>query len=401
MVNFFHLSLPELISYLEAKGHKSFRAKQLWKWVYQKSILNIETMSDLSQDFRSELPKYFSWDLPKILKHWLSKDGTLKFLLSTSDGFQFESVLIPSKGRLTICISSEVGCNLACDFCFTGKQKLKRRLVTSEIVGQVFLLRQFLFARPEILYDLLKLTGQKLFVDAPGQPKNQKLWLEKNKAKNPDFLKDIVQWQATLHAHAPIGNIVFMGMGEPLDNEDNVFNSISILKEQLGFNYSGKKITLSTVGLVDKIPLVTKSGVRLAVSLNASNDKIRSSIMPINKKWNIEALLNACYDYVKKTGELVTFEYVLLEGITDSVASAEELYTLTKRVPCKINLIPFNPHPGSIYQTPSSPVIDKFHQVLYKKGVQVLLRRRMGSDIYAACGQLTSLNTEMADLSRV
>lgn len=395
MINFFNLSLSELIFYLESKGHKSFRAKQLWKWVYQKSILNIQEMSDLSQDFRSELPEYFSWKLPKILKYWLSKDGTLKFLLSTSEGFQFESVLIPSKGRLTICVSSEVGCNLACDFCFTGKQKLKKRLVTSEIVGQVFLLRQFLFARPEILYDLLKLTGQKLFVDAPGQPKDQKIWLEENKSKNPDFLKDIVQWQASLHAHAPIGNIVFMGMGEPLDNENNVFNSISILKEQLGFNYSGKKITLSTAGLVDKIPLVTKSGVRLAVSLNASNNEIRSSIMPINNKWNIEALLNSCYEYVQKTGELVTFEYVLLKGITDSVESAEELYALTKRVPCKINLIPFNPHPGSVYETPSQSVIDKFHQTLYKKGAQVLLRRRMGSDIYAACGQLTSLNGEM------
>ncbi|MBE8221564.1 MAG: 23S rRNA (adenine(2503)-C(2))-methyltransferase RlmN [Bdellovibrionales bacterium] len=395
MVNFFNLSLTELVSYLESKGHKSFRARQLWKWVYQKSILNIDEMSDLSKDFKLKLPEYFSWHLPKILKHWLSKDGTLKFLLSTDDGLQFESVLIPSRGRLTICVSSEVGCNLACDFCFTGKQKLKRRLVTSEIVGQVFLLRQFLFARPEILYDLLKLTGQKLFVDAPGQPKNQKIWLEQNKSNNPDFLKDIVQWQANLHAHAPTNNIVFMGMGEPLDNEDNVFKSILILKEQLGFNYSGKKITLSTAGLVDKIPLVAKSGVRLAVSLNASNDKIRSSIMPINKKWNIEALLNSCSEYVKKTGELVTFEYVLLKGITDSVESADQLYSLTKRVPCKINLIPFNPHPGSSYKTPSQSSIDKFHQRLYKKGAQVLLRRKMGSDIYAACGQLTSLNNQM------
>ncbi|MBE8162515.1 MAG: 23S rRNA (adenine(2503)-C(2))-methyltransferase RlmN [Bdellovibrionaceae bacterium] len=392
MPNFFDLTLPQLTAYLEAKGHKAFRSKQLWKWVYQKSIVNTQEMSDLSQGFQAQIPEYFSWHLPKIVKHWLSKDGTLKFLLNTSDGLPFESVLIPSKGRLTICLSSEVGCNLACDFCFTGKQKLKRRLKVSEIVGQVFLLRQFLFARPEILYDLLKLTGQKLFVDAPGQPKNQKLWLEENKAKN---LEDIIPWQASLHAHAPIGNIVFMGMGEPLDNEENVFNSISILKEQLGFNYSGKKITLSTVGLVDKIPLVVKAGVRLAVSLNASNDNIRTSIMPINKKWNIETLLNACNDYVKKTGELVTFEYVLLKGITDSLESAEELYALTKRVPCKINLIPFNPHPGSNYETPSASAVDKFHQALYKKGAQVLLRRRMGSDIYAACGQLTSLNENM------
>lgn len=393
MPSFFNLSLTELISFLESKGHKSFRAKQLWKWVYQKSILNPEEMSDLSHSFREEIPEYFSWTLPKILKHWLSKDGTIKFLLSTHDDFQFESVLIPSRGRLTICLSSEVGCNLACDFCFTGKQKLKRRLDTSEIVGQVFLLRQFLFKRPELLYDLLKLTGQKLFVDAPGQPKDQKLWLEENKQND---LKDIVLWQAALHAHAPTSNIVFMGMGEPLDNCDNVFKSISVLTEQLGFNYSAKKITLSTSGLVDKIPLVADSGVRLAVSLNGSNDDMRSSIMPINKKWNIETLLNSCYEYVKKTGELVTFEYVLLKGITDSLQSAEELYELTKRVPCKINIIPFNPHPGSEYEIPSSSTVDKFHQVLYKKGAQVLLRRRMGSDIYAACGQLTSINDKMA-----
>lgn len=386
MPNFFNLSLSELIFYLESKGHKAFRARQLWKWVYQKSILNPQKMSDLSVEFKSQLAQYFCWDLPKILKHSLSKDGTLKFLLSSKEGFKFESVLIPSKGRLTICVSSEVGCNLACDFCFTGKQKLQKRLEASEIVGQVFLLRQFLFSQPQILYNVLKRTGQRCFVGAPGQSTAQKLWLKEHQNQLPNK----VLWQASLHAHAPITNIVFMGMGEPLDNAANVFKSISIFKEQIGFNYSGKKITLSTSGLVDKMDLVSKAGVRLAVSLNGYNDTVRSQIMPINKKWNIDALLNACMKYVKETGDLVTFEYVLLKGLTDSVQAAKDLYTLTKRVPCKINLIPFNPHHGSIYESPSQATINKFHQSLYKSGAQVLLRRRMGDDIYAACGQLSS-----------
>ncbi|MBC86416.1 MAG: hypothetical protein CL677_04490 [Bdellovibrionaceae bacterium] len=232
-------------------------------------------------------------------------------------------------------MSSEVGCNLACKFCFTGKQKLLKRLSVSQIMGQFLQVKQA----------------------CPDQP---------------------------------ITNIVFMGMGEPLDNPEAVFASIEILNNTWGLNLSRKKITVSTSGLVDKIPLVSKSGARLAVSLNGSNDRVRSDVMPINKKWNIKALLDACLEHYRATNDKITFEYVLLAGVTDSLDHARELYHLTKNVPCKLNIIPFNEHPDSGYQRPKDSAIDRFQHELIRLGAHVLRRKTMGRDIFAACGQLNS-----------
>jgi 23S rRNA (adenine2503-C2)-methyltransferase len=293
-------------------------------------------MLNLSKQFRQELPRMLDFALPPVLKHLISVDGTQKFLFDMGDNNTVEAVLIPSDGRLTLCISSEVGCNVGCKFCYTGKQKLKRRLRTEEIVGQFMQ-----------VHDRL----------AEGQR---------------------------------ISNIVFMGMGEPLDNPEVVFKVVDVLHSPWGMNLSRRKITVSTSGIVPEMHRIAKAKVRLAVSLNGSNDEIRTRVMPINRKWPIAELLAACKEYCRETGDKVTFEYVLLKGITDQLEHARELVRLTKSVPCKINIIPFNEHPGSGFERPADEQIEMFHQELMRLGAHVLLRRTMGRDIFAACGQLTS-----------
>ncbi|RME14470.1 MAG: 23S rRNA (adenine(2503)-C(2))-methyltransferase RlmN [Bdellovibrio sp.] len=336
--NFYQFRLPELESYFQEIGEKKFRATQLFKWVYGRGIVDFQKMTDISKTLRERLPQMLSFHLPPMQRRFQSKDGTRKYLFDVGDGYSVESVLIPSKDRLTLCVSSEVGCNLACRFCLTGTQKLKKKLDMASILGQ------YVAVSKE-----LRLEGKK------------------------------------------ITNIVFMGMGEPLDNEENVFRAIEILHNPLGFNLSRKKITVSTAGLVPKIPLVTKAGVRLAVSLNGTTDEIRSYLMPINKKWSLMELLAACKKHAEEARDKVTFEYVLIKGLTDSLRDADRLYDITKDIPCKINIIPFNEHPGAPeLRRPSEEQINAFQQRLIKKGVHVLRRRTMGDDIFAACGQLTS-----------
>lgn len=335
--NFFDLTPGALKDVISEFGKESYRAKQLYKWVYQQEVLDFDKMLNVSKAFREELKSVFEFWLPDIVDHRVSAiDGTEKFLFRVHEGKTVESVLIPSDGRLTLCISSEVGCNLGCKFCFTGKRKLERRLTTAEIVGQFF------------------------------------------------------QVKRSLRGERRISNVVFMGMGEPLDNCEHVFKSIEILHSGDGLGVSKKKITVSTSGLVHQIPLVTESGTRLAVSLNGSNDKVRSEVMPINKKHNIAELLEACRKHCAETGDRVTFEYVLLKGVTDSIEQARELYKLTRSVPCKINIIPFNEHEGSDYLRPTDEQVLRFQRELIRLGAHVLLRKTMGRDIYAACGQLTS-----------
>ncbi len=343
--NFYDLSLPEIESYLVGLGKQKFRAQQVFKWVYEKRTTDFDQMTNVSQSFREELPGLFHFELPKVVQELKSVDGTRKYLFEVNiDGKKntIETVLIPSRGtngeRFTLCVSSEVGCNMACKFCFTGKQKLKRRLTTAEIVGQL------LFVNDSLQKEGLRVT-----------------------------------------------NIVFMGMGEPLDNPDNVFRAIEIIKSDFGINMSKRKITVSTSGLVPLIPLVTKSGTRLAVSLNAPNDEIRDFVMPVNKRWPIAELLEACRTHADESGDRITFEYVLLKGVTDRIEQAKELYNLTKSVPCKINLIAFNEHPGSDFTRPEDSNVRKFQNELMRLGAHVLLRKTMGRDIFAACGQLTSV----------
>ncbi len=346
--NFYSMTLEDLKAFLKGKGKEQFRAQQIFKWVFEQRITDVEQMTNLSKDFRAELPNLLSFELPKVITHLKSVDGTQKFLFDVGDNLSVESVVIPSEGRLTLCISSEVGCNIGCKFCFTGKQKLKRRLRTEDIVGQFMQ-----------VHDRLE-EGQR------------------------------------------ITNIVFMGMGEPLDNPESVFKTIDVLHSPWGINLSRKKITVSTSGIVPEMWRIADAKVRLAVSLNAPNDEIRTQVMPINKKWNTKALLDACKDYTDKTGEKITFEYVLLKGVTDQLEHARQVAKLTRHIPCKINIIPFNEHPASPYERPADATIEAFHQELSRLNVHVLLRRSMGRDIFAACGQLNSThkeNTATMDIS--
>ncbi len=333
---FFDLTLPELTQAVKALGKPGFRAQQLYRWIYSLQTQDFAQMTNLSKDFRSEMPTLFDFTLPEILKVHKSVDGTTKFLFNVGSNKSVEAVIIPSRDRLTLCISSEVGCNMACKFCYTGKQKLQRKLETWEIVGQ------------------------------------------------------FVQAARTLTPDQRLTNIVFMGMGEPLDNCEAVFKSIEILHSTWGYNVSRKRVTISTSGIVPMMPKITEAGVRMAVSLNGVNDQVRSEIMPINRKWPLAELLEACREHCRVSGDKVTFEYVLLKGVTDSLEDAKALYHLTKSVPCKINIIPFNEHPGSGFYRPAEETIVRFQNEMIRLGAHVLRRKTMGRDIYAACGQLTT-----------
>ncbi len=336
-IPFYGLTLDQLRGHLVGLGKEKFRASQVFKWVYQQRVTDFSQMTNLSKSFRESLPEIFDMNPLKLSQHLKSEDGTEKFLFDIGDGKTVETVLIPSSDeRLTLCVSSEVGCNMACRFCFTAKQKLQRRLTSGEIVGQFMGVQ-----------------------DAIGMKRR-------------------------------ISNIVFMGMGEPLDNPDAVFDSIEILTSELGVNLSRKKVTVSTSGLVPQIPLVAKNRVRLAVSLNASTNEIRDHVMPINKKYPMNQLLDECRRYAFETKDKVTFEYVLLKGVTDRIEDAIRLKNITQDIPCKINIIPFNEHPNSGFERPSDETVLKFQKKLMDLGVHVLLRKTMGRDIYAACGQLRS-----------
>ncbi len=338
-MNFYSFTLESLQEYFKKFGKEKFRAQQVFKWVYESRVTDIDQMTNLSKDFRNELKNLLTFEMPPVIKHLISVDGTQKFLFDVKDGNSVEAVIIPSDDRLTLCLSSEIGCNMACQFCYTGKQKLKRRLTADEIVGQFMQ-----------VHDSLMREGQ----------------------------------------GRRISNIVFMGMGEPLDNPEEVFKSIDVFHAQTGINLSLKKITVSTSGLIPEMYRVAQAKVRLAVSLNGYNNDVRSEVMPINKKYPLADLLEECKRYYRATGEKITMEYVLLAGVTDQIDHARQLVKLLKDVPCKVNLIPFNEHPGSGFTRPSDEAVQAFHTECMNLGAQVLLRRTMGRDIFAACGQLTT-----------
>lgn len=345
--DFYSFTRADLESFFKGSGKESFRATQLFKWVYERGVTDIEKMSNLSKAFREEMKSQFTFELPKIISHLKSTDGTQKFLFEVEKGMSVEAVMIPAQeDRRTLCLSSEVGCNMACQFCYTGKQKLKRRLTAGEIVGQFL-----------------------------------------------QVVRNIGEERVT--------NIVFMGMGEPLDNPDEVFKAIAILKDDHGINFSRKKITVSTSGLVPLIPRVTEAGVRLAVSLNASNDKTRDVIMPINKKYPIAALLQASLEHAHEANDRVTFEYVMLKDVNDNIENAKELVHLLRSIPCKVNLIPFNEHPGTDFVRPHRDKIYAFQNYLMSRNFHTTVRKTMGRDIYAACGQLTSLYKDRPESQNV
>lgn len=335
-INFYDQSPTRLRQSISGLGKESFRSSQLFQWVYQKQTTDFDQMSNLAKDFREELKRIMEFKLPEVSFQTDSTDGTRKFLMKVDGGKEIESVLIPNGDRTTLCVSSEVGCAMGCKFCFTAKMGLMRRLHTYEIVGQ------FINARNNM-------------------PEGRTLT-----------------------------NIVFMGMGEPLDNFENVSHAIETIHSHMGFKFSKKRVTISTSGIAPLIPAIADLGVRLAVSLNATTNEVRDRVMPINRKYPLQDLMSACKEYYEKSRDAITFEYVLLKGVNDTYQDAVRIVELTRNIPCKINLIPFNEHPDSGFQRPEMNDVHGFQKWLMRLGRHVLIRRTMGRDIYAACGQLRS-----------
>ena len=334
------------------------RLGQLWQWIYEKGVRDFEQMTNLSKDYRAFLAEHFVIAIPEVVSKQVSTDGTRKYLVRIAGGHEVETVYIPESDRGTLCISSQVGCTLTCSFCHTGTQKLVRNLTAGEIIGQVMLARDDLGEWP-----------------APGR----------NPATSARLLS----------------NIVLMGMGEPLYNFENVRDAMKIAMDPEGIQLSRRRITLSTSGVVPEIArTATEIGCLLAVSFHATTDAVRDKLVPINKRWNIEVLLDALRDYPKASNsERITFEYVMLKGINDSDADAHRLVELIKGIPAKVNLIPFNPWPGAPYERSSNNRINAFSEIVYQAGYASPVRRPRGEDIFAACGQLKSA-TERARKSR-
>jgi 23S rRNA (adenine2503-C2)-methyltransferase len=342
------LGLPkaDLESFVGAMGSKPFRARQIMNWLYKRGAADIASMTDLAKDFRAELAVCAEVALPEIVKTQVASDGTRKWLLSGGNGQAYEMVYIPEEDRGTLCISSQVGCALDCSFCSTAQQGFNRNLTTAEIVGQVWLANREL------------------------------------------------GWQ--VGDNRIITNIVFMGMGEPLANFRNVVPAIRIFLDDLGFDISRRRVTLSTSGLVPQIyKLAEEVNCALAVSLHAPNDELRSQLVPINRKHPIAELLQACWHYLdEQNGRSVTFEYVMLDGVNDQREHAIELARLLHGKPAKLNLIPFNPFPGTNYRRSPQAVIENFRDELMQKGLIATIRRTRGEDIDAACGQLAGQVTD-------
>ena len=335
--------LSEALNVLDIpERQKNMRLNQVWGWLYNKGSKSIDEMTTLSLDLRRELEDHFDLSRPEISEDQISKDGTRKWLLKFKDGSEVETVFIPDNDRGTLCVSSQVGCTLNCTFCHTGTQKLVRNLTAQEIVAQVVVAKDYL-----------------------------KEW-------NPEPRQ--------------ITNIVMMGMGEPLYNFENVRDGIITMADDAGLSISKRRITLSTSGIVPMIKSAGEEiGSMLAISLHATQNDLRNEIVPINKKYPIEELLDACKNYPSlSNSKRITFEYVMLKGINDSLSEARDLVKLISGIPAKINLIPFNPWPGSSYECSDWDQIEKFGDIVNRGGYASPIRIPRGSDIYAACGQLKS-----------
>jgi 23S rRNA (adenine2503-C2)-methyltransferase len=335
------MNQEELQSLCVDAGESKFRGGQLFEWMYRHGISSFDSMSNVNKSFREYLSKNFIIQTLTVENKLPSKeDKSLKILFRTHDGHFIETVSMVDNNRHTVCLSSQVGCALDCDFCATGKLGLKRNLTTGEIVDQL------IYVREEI--------------------------------------------------DQPITNVVFMGMGEPFHNYDNVLNASDIFHSPKGFNLASTRITISTVGLLPQINqyIKEKRRYKLAISLNASNDKVRNEIMPINKKWPLKDLVKSGMEYSNQKKRLIMFEYVLLKGINDSEEDALELARLLQGIPCKINLIPYNEIEGK-YQRPDETTITKFSEILHncRDEYRVLVRWSKGQDIAAGCGQLAGQKT--------
>ena len=335
------LSFNEFEAYLLERKQPAYRARQVWQWLYQKRAASFADMTNLSGVFREQLATDFSISRLAVDRRADSADGTVKFLFRLADDRNIESVLIPEAKRLTLCISTQVGCGFGCAFCATALLGLKRNLHASEIVDQ------------------------------------------------------ILEASRTLKEDRRITNVVLMGMGEPLANYAPTIEALRVMtNNSWGIGISPRRITLSTVGLVPQIrKLMDETNVSLAISLHAANDELRSQLMPVNRKYSLRQLMDCCRALPIPRRKRITFEYVLLRGVNDSTADARSLLELLGGVRCKINLIPFNPHPGSQYQRPENENVESFQHILSSHGLQVNVRRPRGDDIAAACGQLQGETT--------
>jgi 23S rRNA (adenine2503-C2)-methyltransferase len=335
------MTLGDAEAFAVARGWPKFRGEQVWRWVHDRGARTFEEMSNVAREARAQLAGEATIGSLELAEQQVSTDGTRKLRLVTRDGQSIESVIIPDGDKTTLCISSQVGCAVDCQFCATAKLGLVRNLDAGEIVDQVYVARRLLAE-----------------VD-PGRR---------------------------------LTNLVYMGMGEPLHNYDHMVKSLRILTHDKGAKLSQRRITVSTSGLVPKLERLGNETVRpnLAVSLNAANDAIRDEIMPINRKWNIAKLMAALRAYPMEQRRRITFEYVLLAGVNDSLRDAAQLAKLLRGVKCKVNVIPFNPHPESLYERPAPAVIDAFQAECRRLGMPTYLRTPRGDDIDAACGQLAN-----------
>jgi 23S rRNA (adenine2503-C2)-methyltransferase len=339
--NLLNFDLPGLTQYFQSIGEAGFRAKQMIKWIHARGITDFEKMTDLSKSLREKLNQLAEVKPPRVVIRKPSVDGTRKWVLQMEDGNCIETVYIPQDERGTLCISSQVGCMLTCTFCSTGTQGFNRNLQTSEIIGQLWV----------AVRELSENNGE--------------------------------------HDRA-ITNIVMMGMGEPLLNFEALIPALNLMLDNHAYNLSRRRVTVSTSGIVPQILELQKiCPVSLAVSLHAPNDILRSEIVPINRKYPLKELMNACLKYVENDPhKTITFEYVMLDQINDTLEHAQELFDLVKNIPCKINLIPFNPFPGTQYQRSSNNRIHRFFDFMNQKGIITTIRKTRGDDVDAACGQL-------------
>ena len=334
--DFADLERPALEVALEALGHQRFHARQIFRWIYRRGVTDVEAMTDLSLELRAALAREFTLSTPALAHRETSIDGTEKFLLRLADGRQIESVFIPDTPAMTFCISTQVGCAMACAFCLTGKMGLVRNLTAAEIVGQV-----------RVLAGALDMRDTRF-------------------------------------------NIVLMGMGEPLHNYDETMKALRILADEHGFDMSPRRITLSTVGLLPALERLAREPImpNLAISLHAPTDEQRGELVPLNRKYGVSEVIDACRRFPLKRRGRITFEYVLLAGVNDRPEDARRLVKLLAGVKSKVNLIPLNAAPGIPFERPSDEAVDRFAGILAERGLTVSVRKSRGRDIRAACGQL-------------
>lgn len=340
--NYLGYTREDWLALLNDLGEKPFHAAQIMKWIHHRFVMDFDEMTDISKSLRQHLKQTGYLAEPEVHDELVSKDGTRKWLVKSASGSLFETVFIPEDNRGTLCVSSQVGCALDCSFCSTGKQGFNSNLTTAEIVGQL----RIAMRRLEEVY--------------------------------PDRLRKVT-------------NVVMMGMGEPLLNIDNVLPAVQLMMHDLGYGISKRKVTISTAGVVPGIEkLCETTDVSLALSLHAPDDELRNELVPINRKYPLELLLRTCKTYAQNLGEkrTVTIEYTLIDNVNDRPEHALALSRLLRDFPCKINLIPFNPFPGTAYNRPSMTAVRAFQDQLVRDGYNVTVRTTRGDDIQAACGQL-------------